>query len=54
VSAFPIGFIEIVVSAPCRHQDIAGMWPTILAGAVAFWITLRGQRSSADDHRRGL
>ncbi|HEX6030202.1 MAG TPA: spore germination protein GerW family protein [Tepidiformaceae bacterium] len=47
VSASPVGFIEIVDGrAEYRPiKDIAGMWPTLLAGAVAFWITLRGLRA---------
>ena len=46
VSAVPVGYIEIVGGrAEFKPiKDIAGTWPALLAGAVAFWIAMRGLR----------
>ena len=46
VSATPVGYIEIS-SGRAEYRpirDIPGMWPALLAGAVAFWIALRALR----------
>jgi uncharacterized spore protein YtfJ len=47
VSATPVGYIEIrdgdAEFKPIR--DIAGMWPVLLAGAISFWIAMRGLRA---------
>lgn len=46
VSATPVGYIEIVNGhAEFRPiKDLVGMWPLLLGGSVALWISLRALR----------
>lgn len=45
-SARPLGFIEISGGAARFHpiNDPSGLWPVLLAAAIAAWVVLRGVR----------
>ena len=47
VTASPVGFIEIADGrAEFRPiRDIGSMWPALIGGAIALWISLRGLRA---------